>query len=259
MSEKPEKIEAHHVRAALRAYYPAPRCAIAFEVAQGTGLKANRHLDAIAMDLWPSHGHGIHGIEIKVNRYDWRRELKDPAKAEELARFCDYFWVAAPEGIVPYEELPPAWGLLEMTDGKIRQRKGAAKTPAQPIDRHFFAAMFRAATQSRTQGEAEAWLAREREALIERNREVIDREVKRVTQENLEDANCWRRLIAALGESKWSADDKLLIQSYQIIKNAGLLGEWNSVRNLAENLDKAAKRIHEALAPIYGPKQEAAE
>lgn len=257
MSEQPKKIEAADVRAALRAYYPAPRCAIAFEVAQGTGHRANRHLDAIAMDLWPSHGLGIHGIEIKVNRYDWRRELKDPEKAEELARFCDYFWVAAPEGIVPVEELPPAWGLLEMREGKIGRRKEAAKTPAQPIDRHFFAAMFRAATQSITPGEAEALLRKERETIHENNRQVIDKEVKRVTQENLEDANHWRRLLAALGENKWSVDDKQLIQAYQIIKRAGLLADWGSVRRLAKQLDDAAKRIGDAMVPIYGQRDAA--
>lgn len=252
MSEAaPVKVEAHHIRAALRLYYPPPRCAVAFEVAQGTGLRAHRHLDAIAMDLWPSHGHNIHGIEIKVSRHDWRRELKDPAKAEELAQFCDFFWIAAPDDVVPIAELPPAWGLLEYKDGKVRQRKGADRTPAKAIDRHFFAAMFRAATQSMTVGEAEALLKKERETMRENNRQAIEREVTLKTQANLEDANKWRRLVEAVGEGAWSADDKRMIEAYHVIRKAGLLNtDWHNLTHIAKTLEDAAKRVRDAMAPF---------
>lgn len=255
MSEEPKKITAEDVRAALRAYYPAPRCAVAFEVAQGTGLKANRHLDAIAMDLWSSHGHAIHGIEIKVSRSDLRRELADPSKAEELARFCDYFWLAGPRSAIIHDEipLPPAWGVLQFEGGKIRAARPAAKTKAEPIDRHFFAAMFRAATQSMTKGEAEAMLAKERTAMAENNRATIDREVDRRTQENLEDANKWRRLRAEIGEGRWGADEKDLIAAYKVLNAAGILGIYGGLNGIATQLDSSAKRIREALNDLALP------
>lgn len=65
-------MRADAVRAALKRRYAQPECAVVFEVAQATGFSANRHLDAIAMELWPSRGLALHGIEIKVDLYDWQ-------------------------------------------------------------------------------------------------------------------------------------------------------------------------------------------
>src|SRR6266850_716864 len=94
-------ITAAEVRAALKRYFAQPNYGIVFEVAKATGFNARRHLDAMAMGLWPSRGLTLMGIEIKVSRYDWRKERDEPQKAEELAKFCDYFCVAAPAGVVP--------------------------------------------------------------------------------------------------------------------------------------------------------------
>jgi hypothetical protein len=156
---KPEKVTAAHIRRGLRKHFPDGRCGIVFECAQGTGHKANRHIDALAMDLWPSHGLVIHAIEIKVDRADWRRELADPAKAEELARFADKFWVAAPPGIVPVTELPHAWGLLEGGAEGMRVTKLAEKTPAVAVDRNLLAAVFRASGRSMDADESALALA----------------------------------------------------------------------------------------------------
>jgi len=70
----PRLLEAADIRAAMRRWFAPPESAIVYEVAQSTGARAHRHLDAVAMELWPSRGLAIHGIEIKVNLYDWRRE-----------------------------------------------------------------------------------------------------------------------------------------------------------------------------------------
>jgi hypothetical protein len=66
------------------------------------------------MSLWPSRGIELHGIEIKVSRNDWLKELGDPAKADEIARFCDRWWVAAgDESIHQWDSLekrnPVSW------------------------------------------------------------------------------------------------------------------------------------------------------
>src|ERR1700693_1206177 len=68
------------LRAALKRYFLHPDYGIVFEVAKSTGHAAHRHLDAVAMDLWPSRGLELHGIEIKVSKQDLKRELADPAK-----------------------------------------------------------------------------------------------------------------------------------------------------------------------------------
>ncbi len=108
--------------------------AVLEQVAAGTGYTSNRHLDLVAMGCWPSRGIELHGVEVKVSRNDWRRELKDPSKAEELGKFCRCFWIAAPVGVVPIDELPPAWGLLEVGGKKpcVVAKKAEKREVPQP-------------------------------------------------------------------------------------------------------------------------------
>lgn len=151
MSETKEtkNVTAADIRVALRERFPDESHALLFEVANGTGARAKRYADAVAMGLWPSHGLEINGIEIKISRSDWKRELKDHRKADEIARYCHRWWVAAPKGVVPVDELPTPWGLLELQDnGKLRQRVAAPKQEPVTPDRSFVASMLRRAAQS---------------------------------------------------------------------------------------------------------------
>jgi hypothetical protein len=89
------------------------------EVRNGTGYaRSARSADALAVSCWPSRGLFAAGIEIKVSRSDWKHELLQPAKSDEVQRFCRHWWIATSPGIVLPEELPPTWGLVE-TDGKV--------------------------------------------------------------------------------------------------------------------------------------------
>ena len=78
---------------------------------------AGRTADFIAVDTWQSSMRNerlaIHGIEVKVTRSDWLREIKDPAKAKEGLRYATHRWLAISDpSIARPEELPPGWGLL---------------------------------------------------------------------------------------------------------------------------------------------------
>lgn len=136
---------------AIRARYPSPAWAIVAEVRNGTGWQggAHRYADVIAFSLWPSRGLSVHGVEIKVSRSDWQRELADPEKAETFQRYCDAWWVAAPPGVVLKSELPTMWGLLELTPkGGLKVVKDAPSLTAEPLSRAFVAAVFRKAAES---------------------------------------------------------------------------------------------------------------
>lgn len=136
------------VQDALRKRYAAPEWAYFTEVGDGTGYETKRHADGLALNLWPSRGMELHGFEIKVSRNDFRREIANPAKAESIARYCDRWWVVAPEsvGIVP-SELPPTWGLLRLKpDGKWKVDVEAPKLEAVPLTKHFIAAVMRRAS-----------------------------------------------------------------------------------------------------------------
>ena len=108
------------IHAALRDRYKPPEYAFLEEVRNDAGFDASRSCDAIAMSLWPSRGLDLQGFEIKASRSDWLRELKDPAKAEAVCKFCDFWWLAVGDaGIVLDGELPVSWGLLVPRGDKL--------------------------------------------------------------------------------------------------------------------------------------------
>src|SRR5512146_733222 len=132
--------------ARLAARYRPHEWAFFEQVPSATGGRAGRTADAIAMNLWPSRGLEIHGFEVKVSRNDWLRELKAPQKAEEIATYCDRWWLVVAEAkIVQPGELPPTWGLLgPRGDGLVAVIEAPKLTP-KPIDRDFLAAILRKA------------------------------------------------------------------------------------------------------------------
>ncbi len=179
----------------LRARYPAPAYAYLPQVGDSTGYAVHRHADAVVMGLWPSRGLHLMGFEIKAGRGDWLRELRNPRKAEEIAAFCDQWWVVAPADVIlPHRRRAPAtqaalvgigdeaedlsadhldlttfperWGLL-VPHGKdqLRAAKSAETLEARPLDRTFLAAMLRRTAEHvvpKSQIEAELRAAYER-------------------------------------------------------------------------------------------------
>jgi hypothetical protein len=89
-----------------------PRYVCAEHVRSEAGFD-RRTLDFVAVDTWASAKLAIHGVEVKVSRSDWLRELKDPWKSEPFMGWTTHFWLAAAsKGIVQPGELPEGWGLL---------------------------------------------------------------------------------------------------------------------------------------------------
>lgn len=140
-----DQVTAGDVMVALKRRYPDGEYALLPQVANGTGYAATRHCDALALSLWPSRGIRLHGFEIKVYRSDWLRELKNPAKAETIAKRCHHWWIVAPPKVVEPFELPPTWGLLELRGTKLHVVRQAPDLEPPAIDLLFVAAMLRAA------------------------------------------------------------------------------------------------------------------
>ena len=133
---------------ALRVKYARPEYVLMPQVRARTGFDA-RAADAIAMGLYSSRGLELIGFEIKVNRSDWLRELKDHAKADGFVEICDkWFIVAGEKGLVEKSELPIGWGLMEPW-GHGLSIKAPSKLEKDPkanrwlLDRKFVAAMVR--------------------------------------------------------------------------------------------------------------------
>ena len=111
--------------------------------------KSSRVFDAVALHLYRSSGLAMHIFEVKVSRSDWLRELADPTKAKAATDVADYFWIAAPAGIVKRDELRPGWGLIEAT-GRMRMRRTVEAQRLTggvpgPIDRGLLVGLLRSA------------------------------------------------------------------------------------------------------------------
>ncbi len=159
-------MKSEDVRKALARKFPAPEYALFYEVSDATGGRHSRSADAIAMGLWPSRGLSLQGFEIKVSRSDWLSEMRNPAKAEAIARFCTYWWIVTPPGIVKDGELPEGWGLYEVQPNGIRCVKQAPKLEPQPIEMPFLAALLRRADEHAKASVREA-MRKETESLRE--------------------------------------------------------------------------------------------
>lgn len=134
--------------AALRAsLFASPAHVVLEQVRNGTGYgKRERYADAIAVSLYPSRGIWLAGVEVKVYRNDWLRELNDPDKAEEIARFCDYWWLATAPDVAQEDEVPEPWGLVVVTGKKAKVVRKATKREPQALTPPFVASILRNAS-----------------------------------------------------------------------------------------------------------------
>lgn len=131
---------------AIRTKFPAPEFVVMPEVRNATGFgMRERYADAIAMSTYPSRGLTVHGFEIKVSKSDWKRELANPDKAEEIAQYCDHWWIVAPNKIVDPNELPNGWGLLELKGNGLHTTVAAPALKPVALNRGFVASMCRSA------------------------------------------------------------------------------------------------------------------
>lgn len=127
-------MNAEDVMDSIQKKWESPAFVWLSQVSNATGWKGNRYADGLAVSVWPSRGLYAMGFEIKVSRSDWLRELKQPKKSEEIQSYCRHWWIAAPKGVVQKPELPPTWGLVEVSEsGKAKIAHQAPElTPEQP-------------------------------------------------------------------------------------------------------------------------------
>lgn len=105
------------------------------------GGRANRIIDAIAIDCWrgtyasgsdSSIGHGIEGFEVKISKSDLRRELADLTKSGRFTDGIDHlgpailteYTIVAPTKVVDGWRtlgIPAGWGVMALADdGTLR-------------------------------------------------------------------------------------------------------------------------------------------
>lgn len=131
-----------------RKHFEPPHFVYLRQVRNGTGYsrRTTRTADAIAMGTWPSRGVYLHGVEIKVSHSDFLAELKNPEKAEEIAQYCHFWWLAISHPkVAPLNEVPINWGVLCVSEDseKMEVLRDATKKDATRPDHSLIAALLR--------------------------------------------------------------------------------------------------------------------
>lgn len=124
-----ERVKTHQVISALRNRYDTSKGAWvhASEVSNQTGFDANRRCDFMAVGCWKSVGLELHGMEVKVNRNDWQKEMQDITKAEAFAQHCHRWWLVFANKCAKLEEVPLDWGVMEYTGTGLKVRRQPTK------------------------------------------------------------------------------------------------------------------------------------
>lgn len=236
------------VLALLAKKYAPPAYAFLPHVRNGTGFaRAPRTCDGLAMGLYPSRGIDLHGFEVKVSRSDWLLELADPSKAASIGQYCDFWWVAAPAGVVRPDEMPLSWGLLCPASGGeslrvVKQAKPGPSEHVKPLDRLLVAAILRRVTEVWTPvADIEARIEtrveeQAKKAAVEQKYRMIDLENMEARVKEFEAAS---GLDVAHG---WQSPEKIG-RAVAVVLNGGLenyVREIERARDAAERLMKQA-------------------
>lgn len=236
-------MKSSNVIAALRDSYKQPEWAFFTEVTDGTGAASTRRADAIAMNMWPSRALEIRGFEVKVSRSDLKSELLDPSKAEAFAQYTDSFYLAVPKGLTDGFDIPPNWGIIEVTEaGKTRiKRQGIINKDATALTREFVAGLLRAAAKS-SESDLNAAIENRRAKLeadhYERFKSEVAREVNNLTRSTAALRVLDDRLNAEFNQSAASlAGDDGFWSAVAAVHKLGISSNWSGFGRIAKDLN----------------------
>jgi hypothetical protein len=136
-----ETTEAIYKRLSRR--FAPPKFASVREVRLGTGYDdyATGRIDFLAVSA--ARGAYVYGVEVKASRSDFLKDLKSVAKQKALRSFANFFYYAAPKGLIDPNELPEWAGLMEMTNTSFYTKTQAPLTERSAPTWSFVAALIR--------------------------------------------------------------------------------------------------------------------
>lgn len=239
----------------LEVRYQRPEWHLEHEVTLGI-----RRIDSVAFRMWGGSGrrYQLLGFEIKVSRADWRRELEQFHKAKDWSEAVDEFFIVAPPGVVPAEELPKGWGLLEVRGSKLFLKAHAARTETRrDMPREVAARLMD--RQARELAKARADVSQELRPTIASavRAEFEERHARELAALQEKSAN-WDQLtagLAALGMDSWRArqPEKTLAAAARVLGALEQLpSDWQIERiprdaqSLADQLARATREWREA-------------
>lgn len=237
------------------------------ELANGTGYKVKGWADAAALGIWPSRGYELHGYEFKVSREDLKKELRDPGKADNVGRYCHYWWlVVSDEKIMDGLVIPDAWGILSPTKrGSSTILRVVRKAPKveepKPFDPAFCAAMIRNVIKTWTPTHQYTELQK---TALDQARSQIENENKWKKDEASYELDELKKKIARFTEhsgvdiadvSDWKISDigeavKTVVRARELAGRHADLDADGLVRSEIAHLERAADRHLTAAASV---------
>ena len=221
------------IKEALKNQYCQPEWILGFEVPNATGGLSKRRADAVAMNLFPSKNYEIRGFEIKISKSDLKRDLDNGSKSNEVAKYCDYWFLVTPKGLVKDELLPATWGVIEFDGQKLRQKVKPQRIEKVPMSASFAAALMQ--TQSRN--------------IWQEINATINTRVQEATEEKLKsEYNDWEQRNISLKK-----DYHTVMQRLNKIKEEtglDLIHTWFEDDQIA--IIKAAVSANDAKAMLFG-------
>lgn len=221
------------IKEALKKIYCQPEWILGFEVPNATGGLSKRRADAVAMNLFPSKNYEIRGFEIKISKSDLKRDLGNGQKSNEVAKYCDYWFLVTPKGLTNDSTLPATWGVIEFDWQKLRQKVKPQRIEKVPMTASFAAALLQ--TQSRV-----FW---------QEFNETINTRVEEATKEKLEaERHDWEQRNIGLENNYHTVMQRL----NKIKEETGidLINGWFADNQI--EIIKAAVKANDANDMLYG-------
>jgi len=109
-----------------------------------------QRIDAWALNCYKSKQFRRIAYEIKVTHSDFVQEIRDPTKRRPAQKVSDYFYFAAPRGVIAPVEVPEDCGLVVVYEsGHSRILKRAPRLEPERLDWQFVASLVRNISQAR--------------------------------------------------------------------------------------------------------------
>lgn len=238
----------------LRKRFPLTEYAMMHEVSNAPGFSRSRSADYVIMNLWPSRGLSIIGIEQKASRSDWLSELKKPEKAESIFKFCDQFYLYTTNSdIAKIEEIPATWGWISIKGAKIVTMKEAPKNTPQPLTKGFVACMLKRAcgeTELIHPDQIEDKVKERAEKIAEQN----NRELVRCREELADlrrDIKLFEESSGIKIETRWNwQDNKKVGEAVKLIVNGGIESYKNQLERIKTHIQGVESSIGKILSEL---------
>lgn len=214
--------------------------------------QSGRRCDALGCGLWSSNGHQMVGFEVKTNRTDFLEEMKHPAKAQGIMRYCHRWYLVSTPGVAKPSELPPTWGQFVYTGRIFKRAKDAPLLNPEPMTPALLSNILR-----------RAGLVDERiiaEAVRKAVKEQQDREDARV-KSAVKNALFTEQHEAKVQSDRYDAFDKAFadMPAWQIeemaplvkaIRRSGVFSSFRGAKELAAQLTSMGNRLNDALEAL---------